>query len=788
MVMRALDRKLWRDAWHYRSQLGAIVAVVTCGVALFVALRSMNGHLRRSRDLFYDQYRFADIFVPLKRAPLWAAQEAAAVEGVESASPRIVMEATIDVPGVEEPAVGRLVGIPVPRIPMLNEPHVLAGRWPLPDETEGVLASAAFARANGLHPGDSLGAVLHGRWRWLRITGTAVSPEYIYEIGGGDVFPDNRRFGVLWMGHDALAGAFDMAGAFNDLSVTLASGANQDDVIAALDELLRPYGSFGAYARDAQVSHIFLDGEIEETQVTSVLLPAIFLGVTAFLLNLVLSRLVGTQREQLATLKAFGYSNGSIAIHYLSLSLIPVAIGSVIGVVVGLWFANMLAGVYARFFQFPSAAFVPEWSVAWIAIVIGAAAGLVGAMSAVSRSTALPPAEAMRPDAPPRFRGGFLERFRPFRALGPSAHIIARNLERKPLKALLSVVGLALAGGLVITVMAMFDAVNLIKTVHFQEFMREDVSVTFETARSHDAVDEVARLPGVLSVESFRAVPVRLRNGVRNERTVIMGLETDGMLRRVRDARGRRYAPPAHGMLLSIVLARQLDAAPGDTIPVEVLEGARHTATVMVAGVTDEMVGTSAWMESGALARLTGERVTSGAMLSVDPRQIDALYGALKRLPGVNTVSVRDVQLQGFEQTISESFNISLVTMLGFAVVIAFGIVYNSARVALSERGRELASLRVLGFTRREVATMLLGEQAILALASLPLGFGVAWTLSWLVSVRFDSELFRIPVIIEETSYLFGVAVIVTAALLSAVAIRARIGRLDLVEVLKTRE
>ena len=786
--MRALDRKLLRDAWHYRSQLGAIVAVVTCGVALFVALRSMNGHLRRSRDQFYDRYRFADIFVPLKRAPLWAANEAAAVEGVESVSPRIVMEATIDVPGVEEPAVGRLVGIPVPRVPMLNEPHVLSGRWPMPDETEGVLASAAFARATGLHPGDSLGAVLHGRWRWLRITGTAVSPEYIYEIGGGDVFPDNRRFGVLWMGHDALAAAFDMTGAFNDLSVTLASGANQDDVIAGLDEVLRPYGSFGAYARDAQVSHIFLDGEIEETQVTSVLLPAIFLGVTAFLLNLVLSRLVGTQREQLATLKAFGYGNESVAAHYLSLSLIPVAIGSVIGLAIGLWFANMLAGVYARFFQFPSAAFVPDWNVAWTAIAIGALAGLVGAMSAVSRSTRLPPAEAMRPDAPPRFRGGLLERFQAFRSLGPSAHIIARNIERKPLKALLSTVGLALAGGLVITVMAMFDAVNLIKTAHFHEFMQEDVSVTFESSRSHDAIGEVVRLPGVLTAESFRAVPVRLRHGVRNERTVILGLEPDGALRRIHDLQGRRYAPPSHGALLSIVLARQLDAEPGDTISLEVLEGARRTTTVMVAGVTDEMVGTSAWMESGALARLTGERVTSGALLTVDPRQLDALYGALKRLPGVSAVSVREVQLRGFENTISESFNISLVTMLGFAVVIAFGIVYNSARVALSERGRELASLRVLGFTRREVATMLLGEQAIIALMSLPVGFGVAWTLSWLVSVRFDSELFRIPVIIEKTSYLFGVAVIVAAALLSAVAIRARIGRLDLVEVLKTRE
>ena len=786
--MRAIDRKLLRDAWHYRSQLGAIVAVVTCGVALFVALRSMNGHLRRSRDAFYEQYRFADVFVPLKRAPIDMAGEAAAIPGVATVAARVVMEVTIDVPGVAEPAVGRLVAIPVPRVPSLNEPHVLTGRWPLPDETEGVLASAAFARANRLHPGDSIGAVLHGRWRWLRVTGTAISPEYVYEIGGAAIFPDNRRFGVLWMGEEALAGAFDLSSAFNDLTLTLAPDGDVDEVIAELDRLFRPYGSLGAYGRESQVSHSFLEGEIEETQVTSVLLPAIFLGVTAFLLNLVLSRLVGTQREQVATLKAFGYANSRIALHYLELSLIPVAIGSVLGVVVGLWFANVIAGVYTQFFQFPSPAFVPEWSVVWAAIVVGVVAGVVGALSAVSRSTALRPAEAMRPEAPQRYRKGIVERLRAVRSLGPAAHIIVRNLERRPGKAMLSVFGLALAGGLVVAVMAMFDAVDLIRDVQFYDVMREDVTLTFEAPRNRSTLAGLARLPGVLGAEPFRAVPVRFESGPREHRTVIVGLDEHSQLRRLRLEDGGTLVMPEHGILISPLLAKALEARTGDRLRVEILEGERRRGDVLVAGITDEMVGTSAWMESAALNRLVGSEGTSGAMLAVDPRRIDTLYDAIKRIPAVNGVAVREVQRRGFEETIAESFNISLVTMLGFAVVIAFGIVYNSARVALSERGRELASLRVLGFTEREVATMLLGEQAILVVASLPVAFAVAWTLSWLVSVRFETILFRIPVLIEGTSYLFGVAVTGVAGVLSALAIRRRIGRIDLVEVLKTRE
>jgi putative ABC transport system permease protein len=786
--MRQLDRKLWRDAWHYRSQLGAIVAVVACGIALFVTLRSMNGHLRRSRDDFYERYHFADLFVPLKRAPLEVSRQAAALAGVTGISARIVEEATIEVPGLAEPAVGRFVSIPVPQVPSLNAPHVLAGRWPMPDESGAVLASAAFARANHLLPGDSVGAVLHGRWRWLRLTGIAVSPEYVYEIGGGALFPDNLRFGVLWMGQDALAGVFDVTGAFNDLSLTIDPRVNESDIIAQLDILLRPYGSFGAYGRESQVSHVFLDGEIEETQVTSVLLPAIFLGVTAFLLHLVLSRLVGTQREQIATLKAFGYSNAAIAAHYLKLALIPVAIGSSAGTFIGLWFARMLAGVYARFFQFPSAAFVADWTVVASAIAVGVAAGMLGALSAVARTTALPPAEAMRPETPPRFRGGVLEHLRVIRNLGPGAHIIVRSIARRPGKALVSIMGLAMAGGLVVTVMAMFDAVDLIKDVQFHEVMREDVSVTFDVPRARNVMAEIGRLPGVLVAEPFRAVPVRVRAGSLTRRTVIMGLEQQSRLRQLRSPTGPYLTPPAHGMLISAILGTLLEVRPGDRVTVEILEGERPTRDVLVAGVTDEMVGISAYMEAQALDRLAGHDAVSGAVIAVDPRHLTTLYDALKRRPAVSAVSVRDVQLRSFEQTISESFNISLVTMLGFAVVIAFGIVYNSARVALSERGRELASLRVLGFTKREVATMLLGEQGVLAFVSLPVAFLVGWTLCWLVSVRFDSDLFRIPVRIEVTSFLFGALVIAVAGVMSAFAVRSRIGQLDLIEVLKTRE
>jgi len=787
--MSPLHRKLWRDAWHYRGQLTAIIAVVTCGIALFVTMRSMHGFLRDSRDSYYAEHRFADIFAQVKRAPARVARDVAMLPGVAAVDDRIVYDVVADVPGLAEPAVAHLVSIPVPREPALNDVHLTAGRWPAADRDDEVVASRAFAGANDLEPGDSVGVVMNGRWQWLRIVGLGISPEFVYEIGGSSIFPDNRRFGVVWMGRQALETAFDLQGACNDLAVRVAPGASRPQVLLDVDRAIERYGGIGAYAREDQVSDQFLTGEIDETQVTSTILPAIFLAVTAFLLNLVLSRLVGTQRDQIATLKAFGYGNTAIGMHYFELAMIPLTIGVVLGSALGLYLAGQLAAVYARFFQFPAVQFAPDWSIVLAGAAIGVAAGALGAMGSVARSVSLAPAAAMQPEPPARFRHGVLERFKWFAKPSPQRRVIGRNLERRPARTLFSIIGLALAGGLVITVQSMFDAVNVMKQLQFYGSDRADVTVLFRDARRASVLPALGRLPGVIGAEGFRVVPVRLRAGGSSERTMLYGLAPDVELRRVVDVHGEVDPIPSEGCLLSATLAHQLGVGRGDRVSVEVLEGARRTRDVVVAGTTEETLGSAAYMALDALRAMErGDRVYSGAFLRTDARETDRLYLALKRLPAVSGVGVREVALRGFDETIAESFVISLAMTLIFACVIAFGIVYNSARVALSERGRELASLRVLGFTRREVTWMLLGEQGILIVLSLPLAFLTAWGLSLLIATRFESELYRIPIVVNPGTYLFGAGIVTLAAALSGLIVSRRIDRLDLVAVLKTRE
>ncbi|MBI4501106.1 MAG: FtsX-like permease family protein [Gemmatimonadetes bacterium] len=787
--MAPLDRKLLRDLLHLRGQIAAISVVVLCGVATVVAMRTAYRSLSLSQASYYAGYRFADVFAQVKRAPEPIARRVAAIPGVTAAQSRIVVEVTLDVPGLAEPATGRLVSIPDRRAPMLNDLHLRRGRWIEPGRRDEVLASEAFAAANRLEPGDAVDAVINGRWQRLRIVGVALSPEYIYEIRPASLFPDNRRFGVLWMSRDALEAAFDMKGAFNDLSLSLARGADQPDVIARVDRLLARYGGLGAYGRDDQLSNRFISDEIKQTRVSGTIIPAIFLGIAAFLLNIVLSRLVATQRDQIAVLKAFGYSNGVVGLHYLKLAFVGLLVGALGGLALGTWIGALLNRQYTQFYRFPVFAFELDATALGLAVLTTAFAAGIGALNAVRRAVALPPAEAMRPEGPGQFRPGIVEWVRADRWLALPARIIARNLERRPVKAGLSVLGIALAIATLVVGRFFLDAIRYIADVQFREVQRENVTVVFNQPRSAQVVHELAVLPGVLHAEPFRLAPARLRFAHRSRRVGLLGLPQDGQLRRMIDRSRRIVALPAEGLVLTRKLGEILGVRPGDTLAVEFLEGDRATRAVVVSGFVDEMVGISAYMSGRALHRLVREGGTvSGAFLMVDALAQDSLFGLLKRMPAVGGTVSRDATLASFEQTLQQSIGITMTILVGFAAAIAFAMVYNAARIALSERGRELASLRVLGFTRREVTTMLLGEQAVLTVAAIPMGL----TLGYLIAVKlaglYQWELFRVPLIISRFTYAYAVVTVAIAAILSGVGVRRRLNRLDLVQVLKTRE
>jgi putative ABC transport system permease protein len=787
--MTKLDRKLLRDLWRLRGQVATVALVVACGIATYVTMRGAYESVANAQQDYYRLYRFADVFAQLKRAPNALSANIAAIPGVSSVQTRIVVEVTLDIPGLLEPALGRLISIPERRTPILNDLHIRQGRYVEPGRRNEVLISEAFAVANNLQVGETIGAVINGRWESLRIVGIAITPEYVYEIRGVEMFPDNRRFGVLWMGREALGPSFDMQGAFNNVSLSLAPAASEADVIARLDFLLEPFGGLGAYGRAEQLSHQFLSSEITQDRITGILVPTIFLGVAAFLIHMVLSRLVRTQRAAIGLLKAFGYGNLSVALHYLKFALAAVALGTLAGAPLGVWLGRGLAALYQDFFRFPELRFTATWGLIISAIGISGGAACLGALTALRSVVTLPPAEAMRPEGPARFRPGLAETLGFSQWISLPARMILRNLERRPWKAALSVLGIGLAGAILVVGFYFYDAIQYLMRVEFQTASREDVTVTLSELHGSSTRYALLRLPGVLRIEPFRAVPARLRFEHRSRRVGILGLGKDRELRRLIDLRLQPVDLPMEGVLLSTSLAELLGVSTGQTITVEVLEGRRPVRQVAVAATLDDLIGTSAYMDIDALNRLLQEGPSiSGGYLAVDSQVAPELYSLLKRTPAVSGVAVREATLAGFQATIARSLRISTAVLVAFACVIAFGIVYNHARISLSERAHELASLRVLGFTEAEIGMMLLGEQSFLAGVSIPFGLLTGYGMCAWITFAMKSELYRMPLVISRETYLVAALIVVLASTVSAILIYLRLRRLDLIAALKTGE
>ncbi|HYQ98992.1 MAG TPA: FtsX-like permease family protein [Casimicrobiaceae bacterium] len=786
--MKAIDRKLLRDLWLMRSQILTVALVVGSAFAGFAGSLATYESLVEARESFYDSARFAHVFADLKRAPRALERRLAEIPGVSDAEATVVFDATLDVPGVAAPVIGRMIGVSAGEPARLDRLVIRRGRAPQFGRTGEAVVSEGFANVHGLAPGDSVGVLLNGRHETLSIVGIGLSPDYIFATQGG-AFPDDRNFGVFWVDRERLATAYDMEGAFNHVALRLAPGASERAAIAALDTLLEPYGGLTAHGRDEQPSHRILAQEIDQWKVIGTVIPTIFLVVAAFLLNVVVGRQVATQREQIAVLKALGYANGALVRHYLLQVAAVVALGIVLGTGAGIWFGTAVTALYAEFFHFPSYRFVlPPWvALAAATVTLGAAVG--GTLGAVRHAVSIAPAEAMRPPFPGRYRPTLMERAGLGRLLTPAMRMTVRNMERRAGRALLTTAGIAAAMAIVICGMFWRDALDYMIDVQFVAAQRADAEIALTEASGLRAVREIARLPGVTLAEGGRDVAVRLVAGHRSYRTAVVGIARDSELRRPLDADLRPIAIPAEGMLLTDRLAERLEVRPGDSLRVEVLTGERRHLDVPVAGTVRDLIGLFAYMDRAALSRLAGDGDTvSSVSAKLDGGGGEALFARLKAFPRIAVAASKTAMLANFRETSARNVLFFTAVLTGFAAMIAIGVVYNHARIALQERTWELASLRVLGFTRGEVSTFLLGELALEIAAALPLGGVLGYMLSWTIVRMSHTDMIAIPIVIAPRTYAFAALAIVAAGVASALIVRRRIDRLDLVGALKTRE
>ena len=787
--MKALNLKLWRDLWRMKGQALAIVLVIVSGVSTFVMLRSTMSSLKLTRDKFYQDYSFAEVFASLKRAPENLKDRIASLPGVNQVETRVVADVKLNIEGFNEPVTAKLVSVPQNEKSLLNRIYIKKGRMVDPWKDNEVVVSEAFADAHRFSLGDRFGAVINGKWKMLNIVGTALSPEFILQIRPGGISVDFKRYAILWMGRPALETAYDMKGAFNDVVLRLTPDANASDILVQLDNLLTWYGGLGSISRIDQVSHRFLTEEFKQLETSSKIFPALFIGVAVFLLNVVISRTVSTQRDQIAGLKAFGYSNLDVGIHYVMMVFLIVLVGVAGGVVVGVWFGRGLGRIYMEFYRFPYLLYELKPSMVMTVVLISITSALAGTLHSVWKAAKLPPAEAMRPEPPAKYRKSIFEHIRLWRLLSQPTRIIIRNIERRPIRSLLTVIGIALSCAGIIAATFFQGAMDFMVDVQFKQSQKEDMTVTFVEPTSRKALHELKGLEGVEHVEVFRSVPARLKFQQRSYQTSIRGIEPDNRLHFLLDTHLKPIDIPPAGIVLTDYLGNILGVKAGDMLTVEVLEGAKPLRQVPVVGLVKQYIGLMGYMDLLALNRLMREDHTiSGAYLTVDSLNQPKIYRTLVEMPRVAGTFVREDEIKNFYETQAEVLLFFTFVATLLAATIAFGVVYNSARIALSERSRELASLRVLGYTRTEISFIFLGELGLLTLAAIPLGFLIGRGMSAYLAKAIESDLFRVPVLVEPATYSLAATAVVVSACLSGLIVRHRLDHLDLVGVLKAKE
>lgn len=788
-MVKVLNIKLLRDFKRLWTQALAIALVAAAGVMTLLVSVGTYRSLLDTQQAYYERYDFADIFANAIRAPNRLLDEILAIKGVVRANIRIQNNVILDIPYMKDPASAKIISIPDRGKSNLNRLFLVKGHLPKVGKSNEVAISEAFALAHGFKLGDSFFAILGGVKRSLIITGIALSPEYIYTVREGEMFPDNKRFGIIWMRYSEMASTFNLNGAFNYLSLKKDKNSNQSAIIEKLDALLKPYGGTGAYDRSEQSSHAYINTELTGLKAMSYVLPPIFLLVAAFLVNMTLARLIALEREQIGLLKAVGYKSSTIAWHYMKLALLIAIVGILLGWILGAWAAREMAIIYAQFFKFPFLLFQDRPDVFALSGFAAIIAAVLGSLQSVRATIRLSPAVAMSPPAPPIYRQFFLDR------VGLSKHfpqwltMAMRNLTRRPIRAIFTALGISLATGLLIAGLFINDSLDYMIDATYFKADRQQATIISAKPLTLSGIEEIKRLPGIMQVEPFRIVAVKITNGNKKKRTILTGKPKNADLSRIIDMNLQPLELPKYGVAISKMLAKILDVEISDIIEIELLDGSDKILKLPITQIMQQFMGIGIYMEIGALNRALGESsLSNGANISFDELKTSELFSVVKSTPAIAGITLLRKSLQMLRQTFGESIGMMRDVLIALATIIVFGVVYNSMRIQLSERARELASLRVLGFSKGEVSIILLSEIFILTILAIPFGLLLGYSWASLVAKEYQTELFRMPLIIERSTYGLAALVVFLAMVVSAIIVQRRISKLDLIAVLKTRD
>ncbi len=792
--MKVLDRKLARELWGSKGLILAITSLMAVGIMAFIYMRSAYANLNRAKDDYYRQCRMADFWIDVKKAPITDLQELASLPGVSEVRPRIQFYATVDLERVEEPLNGLVLSLPDKRQPIINDIVLKRGGYFTGHRRNEVILNDSFAAQHGLYPGQWVHLLLNNRREELFVVGTAISSEFVYLVGPGSLAPDPEHFGVFYLPQSYAEEVFDFDGAANQVIGLLAPELREkpDELLRIAEQRLSTYGVFSTTARKDQPSNRFLSDEIRGIGTFAGIMPTIFLAVAALVLNVLMVRLIDQQRAVIGTLKGLGYSNGQIFWHFTKFGGLVGLVSGLVGCWLGYQMASFVTELYKKFFEFPNLTnyFYPGLSTAGLAISLSFA--LVGSMQGARAALRLQPAEAMRPRPPAAGGRIWLERFAAlWRRLGFGWRMVLRNIFRHRLRTSVGVFAVAMGAALMTAGFMLREGVSFIVDFQFEQVLRSDVDLTFKDERGSDALREARYLPGVDRAEPVLDVACEFFHGRFHHKGTISGLADGAELTVPRDSAGQIVRVPRVGIVMTRKLAQLLDVRAGDAVEMAPIKGLRRHEIVPVAAIADSYVGIATYANINYLSRLIGEELaTTGVQLKVDPSESakHELFRTIKRLPAVQMYSSRMNTIHNVTETVLKTQAIFIGLLVMFAGVIFLTSLLNTSLIGLAERRREVATLRVLGYTEWQIGGYFFRESLVVTVLGTLSGMPIGYLLCVFVTSRFDTEMFRFPLVGPPIVWIriWGFALLF--GFLAHLAVQWEINKLDWREALNVKE
>ncbi len=785
-----LWRKLLRDLKDNKAAYIACVVVIGIGLMVFTFSAIVLENLQAAKDDFYRDYNFADGFIRVRGIPDAEINRIKQIEGVAYLEGRLVKDVRVLLPGKDESIFLRLVSTVPGEREGLNRVQMLKGEEPDGRSRDLVVAPDFFA-ANELNLGDILPVIAAGHIYDLRISGVGQSPEFVYALRTAqDIYPNPETFGIAHVPLSVMRSIFQEGESYNDLVFSLNPGYSYEDVEARMKPRLERYGLESMYPKKDQVSEVILNQELDQMRGMVTTLPVLFLFVAAVILYILIKRMVEQQRGQIGTLKAFGYTNREILVHYISYAVIIGIAGGILGGLSGIWISFPLTELYKEFFSLPG--LESHFSLKYMLadILMATSFSLVAGYFAGTDILKLQPAEAMRPPTPPEGGKTWLEQQQLYwNCLNIQGKMATRNIFRNKARAFFTMLGITFAFAMIATTWYFQAITEVMITDQFVKVQTHSAKVVFSSPQAKDAVvREIGRFPGVNRVEPVLEVPALLRHNWHEKGSVIMGLSQDSQMYNILTDSGEKLHPPSNGVLLSSRLAELLEVKQGDFIEIDSFYNGGKAVNVEVVDVVPQYLGVNAFMEIDALSALLKQsKMATSVLVDLEQDSLSALKDKYQDSERIAVVEDRGAMLATFNE-LMESYGYMIYVLAIFALITGFAVVYNSSIVSLSERQRELASLRVLGMSPGEVLQILTFEQWFISIFAMITGIPLTILLIKGMADSMNNDMFSIPFIVEFFPFIMAILGTAFFVVIAQWTINKKIHKLSMVEVLKERD